>query len=216
VPKATLGTAALVGAIFASCGVLSSVAPAPALFPDKTTVERFDFEQDALNQTPEGFEARLGHWSVADSPTSLSGTQVLVRGGENPALIVVKNAEQVRAAAGEVGVRVFLGPTGAGLGCDEKGSDNGHYLKLEPTAGRVGLYRKSGEELTLVDQIPLTAPKGEWARLGILCEAGRVIGYVNGKPVLRDRSGVGSFELALFADAGVTAQFDDLKYWSTK
>src|SRR5437773_1144069 len=81
---------------------------------------------------------------------------------------------------------------------------------------RDALYRKQGESLSIAGQTALPLPKGEWARLGIRCDTDRVIGYVDGKPLLRDRSSVGSFELALFADAGVTAQFDDLKCWAKK
>jgi hypothetical protein len=33
---------------------------------------------------------------------------------------------------------------------------------------------------------------------------------------VRDRTAVGAFDLALYADAGVTAQFDDLTYWAKK
>jgi hypothetical protein len=211
--KAILGMAAF--AAVASCGFLSTIGPAPALLSDKA-VERFDFEQDALSSTPQGFEPRRGRWAVVDSPTSLSGTQVLVRSGEAPALLAVKSAEQVRAAAGEVGVRVVLGSSGAGVGCQDERAGSGHFLKVEPDAGRVALYRKNGESLALADEAPTSVPKGDWARIGILCDQNRVIGYVDGKPLLRDRATAGSFELALVADGGVTVQFDDLAYWAKK
>jgi len=206
----------LVIAVASSCAALSPMTPAPALFPDRTPLVQFDFEQDTLSQPPDGFETRSGHWSVADSPTSLSGTQVLVRGGDEAGVIAIKNSEEAHAAAGEVGVRVFLGASGAGLGCDASNGGPSYLLKLEPSAGRVALYEKSGDSLSMAAQTPLSRPKGEWARLGILCEAHQVIGYVDGKPLLHDRSNVGTFELALFTDAGVTAQFDDLKYWARK
>ena len=199
-----------------SCALLSPMTPVPTLFPEKASVEEFDFERDTLSQPPDGFETRHGRWSVADSPTSLSGTQVLVRGGEDAAVLAVKNSSEVRVAAGEVSVRVFLGSSGAGLGCAGGAGGDGYVVKLEPTAGRVALYRMTGDSLAVAAETPLPTPKGEWARLGIRCEANRVIGYVDGKPLLRDRSTVGSFGLALFADAGVTAQFDDLKYWARK
>ena len=203
-------------ALASSCALLSPVTPVPMLFPEKASVEEFDFERDTLSQPPDGFESRHGRWSVADSPTSLSGTQVLVRGGEDAAVLAVKNSEQSRVTAGEVGVRVFLGSSGAGLGCAGAEGGDGYVVKLEPAAGRVVLYRKTGNSLAVAAETPLATPKGEWARLGIRCEANRVIGYVEGKPLLRDRSSVGSSSLALFTDAGVTAQFDDLKYWARK
>jgi hypothetical protein len=207
---------ALALAMATSCAVLSPMAPAPTLFPDKAPFLRFDFEQDALNQPPAGFEQRSGHWAVANSPTSLSGTQVLVRGGDDEAAIAIKESENAHAGAGEVGVRVFLGASGAGLGCDGTEGSPSYLLKLEPSAGRVALYRKNGDSIAVAGQTPLARPKGEWARLGIRCDTNQVIGYVDGKPLLRDRANVGSFELALVADAGVTAQFDDLKYWTQK
>ena len=206
----------LVLAGVASCAKLAPIASVPTLFPDKASVAQFDFERDSLSQPPDGFETRHGHWSVADSPTSLSGTQVLVRGGEEAAMIAVKASEQASAAAGEVGVRVFLGASGAGVGCSGADGAESYVVKLEPTAGRVALYRKTGDSLAVAAQTPLPLPKGEWARLGIRCEGSRVTGYVDGKPLLRDRSTAGSFELGLFADPGVTAQFDDLKYWARK
>jgi hypothetical protein len=207
---------ALAMAMTSACTVISPMAPAPSLFPDRESLVKFDFEQDALSQPPDGFETRSGHWSVADSPTSLSGTQVLVRGGDEAAAIAVKDSENSRAGAGEVGVRVFLGDSGAGLGCDAASGRQSYELKLEPAAGRVALYRKAGDSSALVAQTPLARPKGEWAHLGLRCEGNQVIGYVDGKPLLHDRGDVGSFEIALVADPGVTAQFDDLRYWARK
>ena len=207
---------ALALAATSACTMLSPIAPAPSLFSDNASLVKFDFEQDALSQPPEGFETRAGHWSVADSPTSLSGTQVLVRGGDEAAAITVKDSVNARAAAGEVGVRVFLGDSGAGLGCDADHGGPSYELKFEPASGRVALYRKTGESLSMVAQTPLARPKGEWAHLGLRCDDNQVIGYVDGKPLLRDRADIGSFELALVADAGVTAQFDDLRYWARK
>ena len=206
----------LVTVITASCATLSPMTPAPALFPERAALVQIDFEQDTLSQPPDGFEPRSGNWTVADSPTSLSGTQVLVRGGDDAGVLAIKNSEEAHEAAGEVGVRVFLGSSGAGLGCDGRNGAPSYLLKLEPTAGRVALYEKSGDSLSMAAQTPLARPKGEWSRLGILCDAHQVVGYVDGKPLLRDRSNVGSFELALFTDPGVTAQFDDLKYWAKK
>jgi len=215
-PFATRLLVALVIAMSSGCASLAPIAPSPTLFPDRASLVQFDFERDTLSQPPEGFETRSGHWAVVDSPTSLSGTQVLVRSGDDAAVIAVKSSEEAHSAAGEVGVRVFLGTSGAGLGCDGSNGGSSYLVKLEPTAGRVALYKKSGDSLAMAAETPLVRAKGEWARLGILCETNQVVGYVDGKPLLRDRTTVGSFELALFADPGVTAQFDDLKCWSKK
>jgi len=208
--------AAFVIAIGGGCAKLAPIAPSPTLFPDRASLVEFDFERDSLSQTPEGFETRSGHWAVVDSPTSLSGTQVLVRGGDDSGVIAVKDSEEARTGAGEVGVRVILGTSGAGLGCDGAKGEPSYLVKLEPSSGRVALYKKTGDSLAMAAETPLARAKGEWARLGISCDANQVVGYVEGKPLLRDRASVGAFELALFADPGVTAQFDDLKYWAKK
>lgn len=197
-----------------ACGVVSSLGPAPSLFPAAAGVVRVDFEQDALSQPPHGFAANLGHWAVVDSPTAASGNQVVVCDGSGASSLAVQNAQAVHAAVGEVAVRIFLGAPGAGLACN--GADDGYFLKVEPAAARVGLYRRSGETLTLVGQAPLGTPKGEWARIGLRCEDDRVIGYVDGKPKISERAALSAFDLALWGDPGVTAQFDDLKYWSKK
>ena len=203
-------------AIGGGCAKLAPIAAPPSLFPERASLVEFDFERDSLSQAPEGFEARSGRWAVVDSPTSLSGTQVLVRGGDDSGVIAVKDSEQARAGAGEVGVRVILGTSGAGLGCDDTKGGPSYVVKLEPTSGRVALYKKNGDSFAMAAETPLARAKGEWARLGISCDANQVVGYVEGKPLLRDRTSVGSFELALVADPGVTAQFDDLKYWAKK
>jgi hypothetical protein len=205
--------AALAAGPLAACSFVGANTP---LFPGKATVQRFDFEHDTLHQAPDGFDARLGQWSVAESPTATSGTQVLVNGGDSPAVLVVKDAAGVTGAAGEVEVRVFLGSSGAGLSCSGSGNGPGHLLKIEPNAARMALYRKTDDSMKVVDETPAPIPKGEWARLGIRCEADRVVGYLDGKPLVRDRSVVGAIDLALYADAGVTAQFDDLTYWVKK
>lgn len=212
--KYGLGILGVVTLGFTACAVATRVAGAPPLFSSKVTPQMFDFEQDALHQPPEGFEARSGRWVVEDSPTAASGTQVLVRGGDDAAVLAVKNAEHVHAAAGEAATRVFLGGSGAGLFCYAK--DGGYLVKLEPNAGRLALYRTSGDSLTLVDQSPVSAPKGDWVRVGIRCEGDRVLGYVNGKLAVKQRAEIGEFDLALYTDPGVTAQFDDVTYWAPK
>lgn len=197
------------------CAMLSVVGPAPQLYSG-AGVAKVDFESDALSQPPEGFDARLGQWRVVDSPTATSGTQVVVRGGESAASLALKNAVAVRSAAGEVSVRIFLGAKGAGLECGARQGGSGYLLKLEPDTRRIALYRKTGEAQLLVGQAAIDTPKGAWLRIGLRCDNRQVTAYVDGKPKLRDRSGVGTFDLGLCADPGVTAQFDDLAYWATR
>jgi hypothetical protein len=198
-----------------SCTGLPSVSGAPALFAGGDQVRRFDFEHDTLHEPPQGFEPRVGRWAVADSPTAFSGAQVLVGSGEDAGVLAVKDAQGVTAAAGEVAVRVFLG-SGAGLSCDDTSEAVAQILKLEPGARRIALYRKTGDSVTLVDEAPLPAAKGEWVRIGIRCESHRTIGYVGERSVVTMAEGVGTFDLVLIVDAGVTAQFDDLAYWASK
>jgi hypothetical protein len=209
--------ASLALAAAGSCASLvSSVEGDPPLFPGSGDVQKVDFEDRALNEPPEGFETRIGRWSVADSPTAVSGTQVLVRGGEGAAELVPKDAEGVVSAGSEVSVRIFLGAPGAGIWCDADRGKAGYLLKLEPDARRIALYRKSADSMTNVDQAAISASKGEWTRLGLLCQSDRVIGYLDGKPAVKDRGAVPPFDLALYADPGVTAQFDDFKYWTVR
>ena len=208
--------AALALAASSSCALVSSVEGNPPLFSGRDNVQKVDFEDGRLHEPPEGFETRLGRWSVADSPTAVSGAQVLVRGGEGAAELVLKDAEGVAAAGGEVAVRVFLGTPGAGIWCNADRGKAGYLLKVEPDARRIALYRTSVDSMTAVDQATVSAPKGEWTRLGILCESDRVIGYIDGKPTVKNRGPMPPFDLALYGDPGVTAQFDDLKYWATR
>jgi hypothetical protein len=213
----TVIAASLALAAASSCATLvSSVERDPPLFSAGGNVQKVDFEDRALHQPPEGFETRLGRWSVADSPTAASGTQVLVSGGEGAAELVPKDAEGVVAAGGEVAVRVFLGTPGAGIWCDGDQGKVGYLLKLEPDARRIALYRKSADSMTTVDQAAVSAPKGEWTRLGLLCQNDRVIGYIDGKPTVKNRGPVPPFDLALYADPGVTVQFDDFNYWAAR
>jgi hypothetical protein len=200
---------------FSACAIATRVTGTPPLFSSKATLQMFDFEQDALHQPPEGFESRSGRWVVEDSPTAASGTQVLVRGGDDAAVLAVKNAEGVHAAAGEAAMRVFLGGSGAGLYCYGK-DGSGYLVKLEPSGGRLALYHKSGDSLNLVGQAPISSPKGEWIRVGIRCEGDRVLGYLNGKLALKERAEIREFDLGLYTDPGVTAQFDDVAYWAPK
>jgi hypothetical protein len=212
--SAIAASLALVAA--SSCAAVPSVGGNPPLFSASGNVQKIDFEDGALHEPPEGFETRLGRWSVADSPTAASGTQVVVRGGDGTAVLVLKDAAGVAAAAGEVAIRVFLGASGAGIWCDADQGNAGYLLKLEPDAHRIALYRKAGDAMTAVDQATVSAPKGEWTRLGILCENGRVIGYLDGKPEVMNRGPMSAFDLALYADPGVTVQFDDFTYWAAR
>jgi hypothetical protein len=191
------------------------VSGAPALFSASEEVRRFDFEHDTLHEPPQGLEPRVGRWAVADSPTAFSGAQVIVGSGEDGGVLAVKEAQRVTTAAGEVAIRVFLG-SGAGLSCDDTSEAVAQILKLEPRERRVALYRKSGDSVKLVDEAPVNATKGDWVRLGIRCESHRTIGYVDDKSVVTMSDGVGTFDLVLIVDAGVTAQFDDLAYWASK
>jgi hypothetical protein len=201
--------------LLCSCTELRSVSGAPALFAAADGVRRFDFEHDTLHEPPQGFEPRVGRWAVADSPTAFSGAQVLVGSGEDGGVLTVKEARGVTAAAGEVAVRVFLGSS-AGLSCDDTSEAVAQILKLEPREQRVALYRKTGDSVKLVDEAPLNAAKGDWVRIGIRCESHRTIGYVGDKSVVTMAEGVGTFDLVLIVESGVTAQFDDLAFWANK
>jgi hypothetical protein len=207
---------ALALATVSACTVVSKVSGTPPLFANKAAVHMFDFEQDVLHQPPGGFDSRFGRWTVEDSPTAVSGTQVLVRGGDDAAVLALKNAEGVDAGAAEAAMRIFLGGSGAGLSCSGKDGGPGYLVKIEPNVGRLALYRKAGDALELVDEAQVQAQKGEWARIGIRCDADRVIGYFNGKPTVKHRAEMHAFELALYTDPGVTAQFDDVTYWVPK
>jgi len=199
-----------------SCATLSTLAPPPSLFPDRSDVEQFDFERHSLGQPPEGFEAPRGHWAVVDSPTAASGNQVLVRGGQAASRLALKRSEPARAGAAEVALRILLGSSGAGLVCDGGEGGSSFLLKAENHASRVALYGGKNGTLTMVGQAPVANPKGEWLRIGLRCDDAQVIGYVGGKPILRSRSDLGAFNFALVSDAGVTAQFDDFEYWVRK
>ena len=199
-----------------ACATLPSISTTPVLFSDAASTERFDFEQNAISQSPDGFEARSGHWAVVDSPSAVSGTQVLVPTGDGEARLAVKGAEAVRDAAAEVSVRVLVGSSGAGLECAAPGGGSGYVLKAEPSTARIALYRTTATGLTMLAEHALSTPKGEWVRLGMRCDASRVVAYVDGKPVLKDGSDLGAFELALCVDGGVVAQFDDFRYRASK
>ena len=199
-----------------SCSVVPAMSGASPLFAADGGVHRFDFERDPLHEPPRGFEPRLGRWAVADSPTPSSGAQVLVGSGEGAAVLAIKEAEEVTAAAGEVAVRVFLGSSGAGLSCDATSAAAAQVLKLEPHERRIALYERTGDSLKLVDEAPMAAPKGDWVRIGLRCESHRTIGYVDEKSVVKVAEGVGTFDLVLIVGPGVIAQFDDLAYWAHK
>ena len=199
-----------------SCTLVSSLRGGPALFGGNVAVEALDFEQDPLHKPPEGFEPRGGRWSVADSPTAASGAQVVVESGDAAASLAVKKAEHSQAAAGEVAVRVLLGASGAGIGCEDENQGSGYVVKLEPSAQRIVLYRRAQDSMTPVATASAPIPKGEWVRLGIRCENKRVIGYLDGKPAVSDRASLGAVNLTLYSDPNVAAQFDDLKYWTRK
>lgn len=201
--------------LLSGCSLVPAIGPSPQLFSG-ANVAKVDFESDALSQPPEGFDARAGQWAVVDSPTATSGNQVLVRGGETAATLALKSAEAVHAAGGEVSVRVFIGPAGAGLACGGRDGGAGYTLKFEPDTKRVALYRTGGAGDALVAQTPVAGSKGVWTRIGLRCEPHRVTGYVDGKAKLHDGGVLDSFDLALCADPGVIAQFDDLAYWARK
>ncbi|MGH7818913.1 MAG: hypothetical protein ACREQ9_03995 [Candidatus Binatia bacterium] len=197
-----------------SCA-LTSILPSPALFGGNVTVEGTNFDRDTLNQTPAGFETRTGQWAVAESPTAASGEQVVVKSGEASARLAVKSTVRSQAVGGEVSVRVFIGETGAGLACEGAEQAPGYVLKLEPHNERLALYREL-QDSTPVATASVPIAKGEWRRVGLRCENRRVIGYLDGKPVVRDRASLGPVDLTLYGDPAVTAQFDDLKYWTKK
>lgn len=203
-------------AVCSACATLPSISTSPSLFSDPSSVEQFDFEQNAISQSPDGFEPRSGRWAVVDSPTAVSGTQVLVPTGDGNARLAVKSAEPVREAAAEVSVRVLVGSSGAGLSCAPPDGGSGDVLQVEPSTGRIALYRTTAAGRTMIGEHSLSTPKGEWIRLGLRCDASHVVAYVDGKPVLNDGSDLGAFEVALFVDSGVVAQFDDLRYRARK
>lgn len=207
-----LAVVAASGLALGGCSLLTSLTSAPALFSGAQTVEQVDFEESAPGRVPPALDARPGDWAVADSPTARSGNQVLVRRGARVTDAVVKASEGAREVAGEVALRVLVGSSGAGIGC--RGVDKGAWIvQLDPAAEKVELCRRSADALSVVDSASASLAKGEWTSVGIACRRGEVIAYLKGKPVIRRSAPLGSaIELLLYADAGVVAQFDDLRY----
>lgn len=202
-PSRLLPWPAAVLLLAVSCALLGS--PGPPL-PDGTKSSRIDFEATRLNELPEGLRPGIGRWAVANSPSAVSGTQLVVHRGDDDSGLTVEAASRRRRIGAEVSVRVLLGPSGAGLACEADGTR--YVVKAEPEEARVGLY--AGTEL--VETGPLASPKGEWVRLGIACGEDGVTGYVDGKSVVRSRRKLATVSLELFVDAGVTAHFDDLTF----
>lgn len=184
----------------------------PALFLPGQALEQIDFEGDAVSRSPGGFEASSDGWTVADSPTAASGSQVLVRSGATSSELRIAKAIGARSLGGEVSVRVFLGSAGAGFAC-RVGKTESYLVLLEPEAPRVVLYRQAGETRTLLTSRSVGESKGRWARLGIRCEPSRVAAYIDGEPMAQTRTPSGAaIDLALYVEGGVVAQFDDLRY----
>ena len=184
----------------------------PPLFAAGESIQEVDFESNAISRTPSEFEASSEGWAVANSPTAVSGFQVLVRDGAAPSDLKVAGTSGSRRVEGEVGVRVLLGSAGAGIAC-ATGEAESYLVILEPEAERVALYRRTGETRTLVTSHPISEKKGSWSRVGIQCDPSRVVGYWGGKRVMQTRATIGAaVTLALRAEGGVVAQFDDLKY----
>jgi hypothetical protein len=200
----------LVLATLAGCAWL---APTPPLFPPSQNVAQLDFEDAPLNEVPPGLKPLApGRWAVADSPQAVSGSQVLVWRGDEPSFLSVGEAPRANRIGAEVAVRVLLGPAGGGIACED-GGKGGVVLKAEPAKRRIALYRQEASGLVLLRAETAPIEKGKWVRLGLRCEPQRAIGYLDGKPVVRARVELaGGARLALYADPGVTAQFDDLRY----
>jgi hypothetical protein len=184
---------------------------APPLFGARDPVERSDFEGDAINHAPQGFEVRSGEWVVVDSPTAASGYQVLVRRGKEAARLVVKGSRSEGGVRGEVAVRLLVGNPGAGIACEGGGAES-YMVRAEHETKRAALYRREGESLSLVAAEALPLDQNQWARLGIACGAGGVVAYLNGRPIARVAATLGRVALVLEADPEVVAQFDDLRY----
>ena len=98
---------------------------------------------------------------------------------------------------------------GTGLTLMDPG--DGHHLSVLSPAHQFVV-----DNCSRFDQAPVSAPKGEWTRVGIRCEGDRVFGYLNGKVAVKQRAEIREFDLALYTDPGVTAQFDDVAYWAPK
>jgi hypothetical protein len=182
----------------------------PPLFSSSQAIVQLDFEKDTLNAPPSNLEPRSkDHWAVVDSPQAVSGSQVVVRRGDSLSVLAVR--DRADRVGGEVSVRVLLGDSGAGLAC-ETDDAGGFLLEVDPGAAQLVLFSRRGEERTVVETRPASVGKGIWARLGLRCEPDLVVGYLDGKAMVRQAAPLGRARLALWADGGVTAQFDDLRY----
>ena len=194
-------------ALLPACTLL---VPVPPLFSSSQSVVQLDFEDAPLNQTPPQLEQlSKGRWAVADSPQAVSGNQVLVRRGESLSVLALR--EDAADVGGEVSMRMLLGESGAGLACETE-DGNGFLLEVDPDRGQVVLSRRGGEERRVVARKSAKVTKGGWVKLGLRCGPERVVGYLDGESVVQHETPLGRARLALWADGGVTVQFDDLRY----
>lgn len=197
----------------AGCTALAAARVSGPLFSDASAGERLDFENQSLGRAPTGFASDAKQWAVADSPTAASGEHVLVHTGSEASAITVEAARGAKEVRAEAAVRVFVGKPGAGVGCDGD-EQSGYLLRLEPEAKRVALYDRSGDDFALVGERPVDTAKGSWVKLGIRCGRGQVVAYLDGQAMASRSTDELPSAIALHADAEVTAQFDDVRYFA--
>ena len=199
----------LAAVALASCTSIEKRRSSAPLFSDAAVGDRLDFETQTLGRSPEGFAGDTTEFAVADSPSAASGELVVVHRGGKAASLTLQKGEGGTELRGEAAVRVMIGEPGAGVAC-ESPDGSGYLVRVEPEAKRIALYERSVDDLKLVAESPSSVGKGSWVRLGIRCGGGQVTSYLDGVQVASKRAEVEPSNLALHADADVTAHFDDV------
>ena len=206
----TLGMLGLVG-FFASDGGNQTMAHAAELkLPERSTVQRFDFEQKGI----EGWRTVDGKWTVEEMPGAPSGKKVLVqRAVENQFNVIVAPGGPYTDVDVSVRFKPISGREDASGGIVFRFSEGRYYVvRANALEDNFRLYYYDRSRYQLASATVKPPAIGQWHALRVIAVADLIQAYLDGQLLLdhRDRRSIAG-QIGLWTKADSISAFDNLE-----
>ena len=205
----TLGMLGLVG-FFASDGGNQTMAHAAELkLPERSTVQRFDFEQKGI----EGWRTVDGKWTVEEMPGAPSGKKVLVqRAPENQFNVIVAPGGPYTDVDVSVRFNPISGREDASGGIVFRFSEGRYYVvRANALEDNFRLYYYDRTRYQLATARVKPPALGQWHTLQVVALGDHIQAYLNSQLLLDHRdSRFHSGQIGLWTKADSVTAFDDL------
>lgn len=184
---------------------------------EPATVQRWDFENAALNTLPGYIDAPRGRWEIQEITDSPARSRALVQAANSPRpyfnLAVVSDSKfqdlklsvRFKPLSGQV-------DQGGGLVWRYQDPENYYIARANPLENNFRVYKVVGGKREMLQSADVSVSSGQWHTLTVTMRGNRIVCELNGRKYLdaRDETFKAAGQVGVWSKADARTAFDDL------